>query len=132
VTNAALVDSQSLGTIVDDEPRITITDVAKREGRSGSTLFIFTVKLSGVYDQAVTVNYATADGTATAADHDYQPKTGTLTFAPGETSKTITVVVYGDRKNEGDESFTVNLTGASSNTLITDGTGIGTILNDDH
>lgn len=131
-TNATLADGQGLGTIVDDEPRITITDAAKREGRSGTTLLVFTVKLSGAYDQAMTINFATADGTATAADHDYQPTSGTLTFAPGETSKTIAVVVYGDRKIEGDETFSVNLTGASSSALITDGTGIGTILNDDN
>ena len=74
----------------------------------------------------------TAAAAATATDHAYQAKSGTLTFAPGETRKTITIAVYGDRKAETDETFLVNLTGGSSNALVLDGTGIGTILNDDH
>src|SRR5207249_2024128 len=91
-----IAGGQGVGTIVDDEPRISINDVAKREGKSGTTLFVFTVSLSAAYDQAVAVNFATADGTATTADHDYQAQSGTLTFAPGQTTKSITVVVYGD------------------------------------
>src|SRR5205823_9760029 len=55
---------------------------------NSTTQFVFTVTLSNAYDQAVTVNFATIDGTATVGDHDYQAKSGMLTFAPGETSKT--------------------------------------------
>ena len=78
----------------------------------------------------MTVNYATADGTATTADSDYVAKTGTLTFAPGETTKTITDDVKGDNKKEADETFYLDLFGTSSNALFTK-RGIGTILNDD-
>jgi len=88
------------------------------------------VTLSNPSDQAVTVDYATADGTATIADHDYTAASGTLTFAPGETSKTITVQVGGDTALEGDEAFTVAL-GHASNATIGAGAGVGTILNDD-
>ena len=56
---------------------------------------------------------------------------GTLTFAPGETTKTITIEVKGDSKGEADEYFYVDLFDNSSNSLFTKNRGIGTILNDD-
>jgi len=129
--NALVVKGQGVGTILDDEPRLTISDVTHKEGNSGTTLFVFTVTLSIAYDVPVTVNYATADGTATVADNDYQAASGTLTFAPGQTTQTITIRVIGDTKKEADETFFVNLSGAT-NALILDGQGLGTILNDDH
>jgi hypothetical protein len=129
--NAFIVDSQGVGTILDNEPRISINDVSKAEGRNGqTTLFTFTVTLSTDYDQAVTVNYATANGTATAGS-DYQSKTGTVTFAPGETTKSITVAVKGDKQQEANETFFANLSNASSGASIADGVGTGTILDDD-
>ena len=87
--------------------------------------------LSAAYDQAVTLSFRTADGTATAGDGDYVGKTGTLTFAPGETTKTITIVVNGDNKKEANETFYLDLFGLSSNALFTKNRGLGTILNDD-
>ncbi len=117
---------------MDDEPRISISDVSKKEGNGNkTTLFTFTVTLSAAYDQAVTMSYRTVDGTATASDSDYVAKTGTLTFAPGETTKTITIIVNGDNKREADETFYLDLFGNSSNSLFTKNRGIGTILNDD-
>lgn len=71
------------------------------------------------------------DGTAKSSDSDYIAKTGTLTFLPGETTKTITIEVEGDSKKEADEYFYLDLFGNSSNSLITKNRGIGTILNDD-
>ena len=68
---------------------------------------------------------------ATVSDTDHVARTGTLTFAPGETTKTITVEVKGDRKKEADETFYLDLFGLSSNALFTKNRGIGTILNDD-
>ena len=135
-TNAALTDGQGAGTILDNEPRISINNVSKLEGNgsgkgNNTTSFVFTVTLSAAYDQAVTVNYATADGTATTADHDYQAKSGTLTFLPGETTKTITIAVYRDNKVESNETFFVDLSSPSSNALFTNTRGIGTILDDD-
>ena len=72
-----------------------------------------------------------ASATAKESARDYVPKTGTLTFAPGETTKTITIVVNGDSKKEANEVFYLDLFGLSSNSLFTKNRGFGTILNDD-
>ena len=129
-TNAFIADGLGIATIVDNEPRISIGNVSKSEGNAKTTTFTFTVSLSAAYDQAVTVNYATANGTATAGS-DYQAKTGSVTFAPGETIKTITIVVNGDKTRESNETFFVDLLGPSSNALISVARGTGTIFNDD-
>jgi hypothetical protein len=129
-TNASLYDNQGVGTIVDNEPRISINDVSQIEGNGKSSIFTFTVTLSAAYDQTVTVNFATQNGTAQSGS-DYQAKSGTVTFLPGETSKTITITVYGDKKREANEYFFINLSGASSNAWIFDPQGKGTIINDD-
>ena len=132
-TNATIADSQGQGqgSILDNEPRNSIGDVTKNEGRSGTTLYTFTVSLSAAYDQAVTMSYRTVDGTAKTSDRDYVAKTGTLSFAPGETMKTISVVVNGDSKREANETFYLDLFGNSLNSMFTKNRGIGTILNDD-
>ena len=77
------------------------------------------------------MSYGTVDGTATTSDGDYVANSGTLTFAPGETTKTITIEVKGDNKREADEYFYLDLFGNSSNSLFTKNRGLGTILNDD-
>jgi len=131
-TNATIADGQGVGTITDDEPRISISDVTKAEGKKGkTTLFSFTVTLSAAYDQPVTMSYRTVDGTAKASDQDYGAKTGTLTFAPGQTTKTITIEVKEDSKREASETFYLDLFGLSGNAQFTKNRGIGTILNDD-
>src|SRR5262249_37478955 len=109
-------------------PSITINDATVTEGNTGSTNATFTVTLSAASSQPVSVQYATLDGTATAGS-DYQAQSGTLTFAPGETSKSITVAVIGDRLAEPNETFSVNLSGAT-NAGIAVHQGHGTILND--
>jgi len=68
---------------------------------------------------------------SSASDNDYIAKTGTLTFAPGETTRTITIEVKGDSKKEANETFYLDLFGNSSNALFTKNRGLGTILNDD-
>jgi hypothetical protein len=109
---------------------LVISDVSVVEGDHGTANAVFTVTLSEPAAAAVSVNYGTADGMAQAS-RDYEAAAGTLTFAPGETSKTITVAVKGDTQVEAHETFFVNLSGAV-NAVIGDGQGIGTILNDDH
>ncbi len=134
VTHLISGDVQGVVTILDDEPRVSISDVTKAEGKKGqNTLFTFTVTLSVAYDQPVTISYRTTDGTATTSDKDYVAASGTLTFAPGETTKTITIKVKGDSKREADETFYLDLFGLKldSNALFTKKRGIGTILNDD-
>jgi len=109
---------------------IAINDVSQNETNSGTTNFNFTVTRSGTTTGASTVNFATADGSATVADSDYVANSGTVSFAAGETTKTVTVVVNGDTKVEPNETFNVNLSTCVGCT-ITDNQGVGTIVNDD-
>ena len=131
VTNAVVADGQGVGTIVNDDPvpSLAINDVTVTEGNSGTTNATFTVTLGAASGQSVTVNYATADGTATQPA-DYTSTSGTLTFAPGQTTRTIAVPVIGETVPEANETFFVNLSGAT-NATISDNQGIGTINNDD-
>jgi len=134
-TNATILDNQGQGTITNDDaappvPAISINDVSVAEGNSGTKTVDFTVSLSITSTQTITVDYATANGTATAPS-DYLSTNNTLTFAPGETTKTISVTINGDTLVEPDETFFVNLTNASANAVITDSQGQGTITNDD-
>jgi hypothetical protein len=114
----------------DDGPTVAITDVTVTEGNSGTVVAAFTVSLSAASNEIVTVDFATADGTATVANGDYEAQAGTLTFAPGETQQTISVMVNGDDDDEPDEYFSVLLSNAD-NATIADGQGQGTIVNDD-
>jgi hypothetical protein len=129
-SNVFIGDGQGVGSILDDEPRISINSVSKKEGNGGTTQFTFTISLSAAYDQPVAVNYSTANGTATAGA-DYQAKSGTVTFAPGQTTQTITIVVYADKAVESNETFFVNLSSPSSNVFFLAPQGTGTILDDD-
>lgn len=109
---------------------LSIADSAPQtEGNTGTKAFEFTVSLSLPSALTVTVNYATADGTANAGS-DYVVTSGTLTFTPGETTKTVTVTVNGDTSIESDETFYVNLA-SPANAAIGNFQGVGTIVNDD-
>lgn len=113
----------------DGTPTLQVDDVSKTEGSAGTTPFTFTVSLSSAAAGTVKVNYATAAGTA-AAPSDFAAASGTLTFTPGQTTKTVTVNVVGDTLAEPNETFVVNLSAASGAT-IADNQGAGTILDDD-
>jgi hypothetical protein len=108
---------------------ISIDDVSRREGGNGVSSMIFTVTLSAANRLPVSVKYATVDGTARAL-RDYVPRSGTLVFPPGTTIQTIPVTIYGDRKRETAESFSVMLSNAT-NAVVADAQGLGTILDDD-
>ena len=131
VVGAVVVDGQGLGTIVNDDPlpALSIGDVSVVEGNAGTSNAVFTVSLSAASGQTVTVNYATADGAA-VQPADYTSTSGTLTFTPGQTSQTISVPVIGETLPEANETFFVNLSGAT-NATISDNQGVGTITNDD-
>ncbi|MFS8422651.1 autotransporter domain-containing protein [Xanthomonas campestris pv. incanae] len=131
VSGAGVSDAQGQGTIVNDDalPSLSINDVSINEGNSGTTMATFTVSLSAASGQTVSVNYASADGTATAGS-DYVARSGTLTFAPGTTAQGVAITVNGDTAVEPNETFSVGLSGAS-NASIARATGAGTILNDD-
>ncbi|SEP49729.1 Aryl-phospho-beta-D-glucosidase BglC, GH1 family [Rhodospirillales bacterium URHD0017] len=134
--SATIADGTGVATIVDDDtapppvvPTLAVNDASITEGDSGTSQLSFTVKLSQAASGPVTVNYSTANGTATAGS-DYSAITGTLTFAAGETTKTITVPITGDTTVEANETFTVTLAAASGAT-IADGSATGTIVNND-
>jgi urease beta subunit len=130
--NARILDGHGVGTILDDDPlpELSIGDEAVAEGNSGTTPATFTVTLSAESGRTVTVDYATSDGTATQPG-DYQPGSGTLTFSPGQTSKTVTVLVNGDSTVEANETFTVDLSNPAGATVSGSGIGTGTITDDD-
>ena len=109
-------------------PSLSIAD-AQVDEAADATLE-FTVSLSRAASATVTVDWATADGTATAGS-DYTADSGTLTFAPDETSKTVAVAVLDDSHDEGNETLTVTLSNPSG-AYLADGEATGTIENTDH
>jgi hypothetical protein len=111
-------------------PELAIDDVSIIEGRRGTRIASFPVALSSASEETVSVEYATADGTALVSGGDYYAASGVVTFQPGDTTATIAVNVRGDRKREPDETFFVNL-GNPIGAAFADDEGIGTILNDD-
>jgi hypothetical protein len=130
--NADILDGQGTGTIVDDDglPSLTIADVSVSEGNSGTVNASFVVTLSPADSQTITVDFATANGSATAGS-DFITASGTLTFAPGDTTKTILVAVTGDSIDEGtSETFSVLLSDAINATLVDDD-ATATILDDE-
>src|SRR5205085_11474240 len=118
-------------TILDDDPlpSLSINNATVTEGNSGNAHANFTVSLTAPSGRTVSVDYATADVTATAPA-DYTGTSGSLIFNPGETNKTVTVQVKGDTLNELNETFAVNLSNPI-NATITTAAGTGTITDDD-
>ena len=110
-------------------PSASVAGASVAEGNSGTTALSFAVTLSKPVTWDVSVDYATANGSATAPS-DFASASGTLTFAPGETSKTITVNVVGDTAIEPDETLSVQLANPV-NTAIATASATGTIRNDD-
>ena len=121
--------AQGVGTIYDNDgpPSVVVTDVSGLEASGSLT---FDVLLTSATVGTVTVDYTTADGTALAGS-DFTAKSGTLTFAPGETSKPVPVTIANDALAEDDETFTLNLSNATGGIAIADPQGVGTIVNDD-
>ena len=110
-------------------PQMNISNRSVSEGNSGTTNASFTISMDKPTDRAVTVDYATSDGSATAPD-DYESTSETATIPEGETRTTVSVPVNGDTAVEGDETFSVDLT-KPQNATIGDGSATGTITNDD-
>lgn len=131
-SGATLSDSQGTGTITNDDANpvgVRINDVSITEGNRNTKSMQFTITLTSPLSTAVTVNYATANGSAIAGS-DYNSTSGSVRIRAGRTSATVSVAVRGDRTVEADENFFVNLTSATGTSII-DGQGIGTIINDD-
>ena len=131
--NAALADGEATGTITDDDdpPVLMLHGPANaaREGQDASVAF--TATLLPASGREVTVSYAALDGTAAAPGDFTAPEANAaLTFAPGETSKTVRVPIIDDDLDEEDETFTVMLSDSSGATVATDA-ATGTITDDD-
>ncbi len=129
-TNALIADKEGVCTINDNDPTpsLSVNDVSVTEGDADVTA-TFTVTLSAASGQAVKVKYTTANGTATAPA-DYTAGLGTLTFAPGETTKTIPVAVKGDQSDEPTETFKLLLSSPVNATIAT-AAGACAIADDD-
>ncbi|KAM3092415.1 DUF4347 domain-containing protein [Phormidesmis sp. 146-35] len=112
-------------------PTLGINRVTQNEGNSGTTAYTFTVTLSQAVNDTVTVNYTTVDATATVANSDYVAASGQLTFAPNQTTQTITLLANGDTQPENNESFGVRLSNANNATISGTGIGLGILVNDD-
>jgi glucose/arabinose dehydrogenase len=127
---ASLGDAQGQATIQDNDPlpSLSADTCVTAEGDTGTTPCGLGVTLSPVSGRAVTVSFATAGGGATSGV-DFMPASGSLTFAPGETSHGVTVNVLGDTLSEPDESFSLGLSNPVNAVLGTAGTGV--ILDDD-
>jgi hypothetical protein len=110
-------------------PTVSVANVSQNEGHTGNTLMYFTATLSSAPTAAVTVSYTTSNGTATSGS-DYTARTGTLTYAVGQTTRQLIVTVTGDTTTESNETFNVTLSSPVGATLGT-ATAVGTIANDD-
>ncbi|MFM7427853.1 MAG: Calx-beta domain-containing protein [Elainella sp.] len=131
-TAATIATGEAVGTITNDDPipTLSINSISLKEGNTDTTTALFTVSLSAASSQSVSVEYATVDGTATLAEDDYQSVTQTLIFAPGETSKTIPVLINGDLTVEPNETFSLTLVNPQNATLD-QASGTATLENDD-
>ena len=130
-TYATIADAQGVGTIqADDGLLVSISDKTSAEGNVGTTPVVLTASLNQSVAGSVSVDWTTADGTATAP-LDYQSATGTITFNPGETAKTITLQIVGETGEESYENFFVNLSNPTGGAAVGDGRGQVTITNTD-
>src|SRR5207249_4940576 len=117
-SGATIFDGQGVGTITDDDLPPTVAFTASTSSGSESvTPANLAVALSGASGQTVTVNYSVTSGSATGGGVDYTLANGTLSFAPGETTKTIAIAVVDDSLDENDETIQVTLSGPSNATL---------------
>lgn len=128
-SGAALRDDLGVVTITNDDG-LSVADVTTVEGNAGTPgSMVFEVRLLTAATEAVTVDYATADGSATAGA-DYAATSGSLTFAAGETQKFVTVSLLGDTANEADETLSLTLSNATG-APIARATATGAIADDD-
>ncbi|MCP3906127.1 MAG: hypothetical protein GY715_21090, partial [Planctomycetes bacterium] len=133
--NATLGIAEAVGMIVDDDPlpELQVDDVTVTEGDDGTTEALFTLSLTAPSGREVTVDFTTAAGvgaTPASPGEDFVSATGTVSFAPGETSQTISVDVLADDYQEPEETFAVQLS-SPVNVSLADAEGTGTIVDDD-
>jgi VCBS repeat-containing protein len=132
-TGAAISDATGTATVVNDDGSayLPVNSLTVTEGNGGTTPAAFTITRSGTTTSASTVTYKTSGGTATTPD-DYTPVGPTsVTFAPGETSKAVTVAVVGDTTDETNQTFNLMLSAPTPGTVLSDASGTATIVDDD-
>jgi hypothetical protein len=133
---SATTGVRSAGAVPPVLPRVSVTSVSVIESDAGSRALKFLVTLSQASPEQVTLNYATADGTAhgvakpTTPGGDYQNKSGALTFKPRQVAKPVVVNLLPDTLVEGDETFTLTLSNVNG-ADVGDAPGIATIVDDD-
>jgi len=126
---AITLTASGTGTIRnDDSSSLSIASAQIPEGNTGTSNLVFTASLTAASATVITANFATAFGTALASD--FTASSGTVTFAPGQLSQAISVLILGDTLLESDESFSLTLSAAAGATLG-NAAATGTILNDD-
>ena len=119
----------SSATQPETQSKISINDISLPEGNAATNPFTFTVSLDRASTKTITVSYSTTAGFA-KVNEDFTPASQSISFAPGETQKSVIIAVIGDDIKEGNDDFTVNLSGAV-NAIIEKPTGVGVIENDD-
>ncbi len=131
---AVISDGEGMATITDDDPAPSVavgTSTSVPEGQTGDTSYASVdVTLSVASGKDVSVDWTTADGSATVAGNDYTGGSGTVVFAPGETQKVVVVAVIGDLATEGDETFDVDLS-APVNATLANAADVVTIVDND-
>ncbi|MFN8495673.1 MAG: Calx-beta domain-containing protein [Caldilineaceae bacterium] len=121
---------QAVVTIIDDDPAPSLQFSSATYATIEGSVVNVVVRLSQVSGSPVTVNYATSDGTA-KAPADYTASSGTLTFAPGDTSKTLSVATVNDTLSEPNETFTLALSNLVNATMGTPSVATVTIIDND-
>ncbi|MBA2481214.1 MAG: pre-peptidase C-terminal domain-containing protein [Planctomycetes bacterium] len=131
-TGATIAVASATGTITDnDPPSLVVLDASSTEGSSGSSAMVFTITLAPVNaGQTVTVRVATSNGTAIAGSDFTALSATTVIFAPGDSTKTVTIALAPDTDIEADESFSLLLS-SPTNAVIGRAVAIGTIRDDD-
>lgn len=128
VANGTNGDGQGNGTPQPTPFVLTADAPSVSEGNAGTKALTFTVSLDRAPEEPLTINYSTTTGGTATPNTDFQPVSGTLTFAAGQTTATVTVLVNGDTAQEGDETLQLSFTGAALDAAVT---ATGTITNDD-
>ena len=128
---ASIKPGGGLGTITNDDqlPDVSVDDVVVGEGDGVGATAAFKFTLSNASTTDVSLNYATADGTAVATD-DYTPSSGTVHFLAGQQTRYVTIPIVGDTADESDETFTLNLFNPSG-VALPDPQAAGTIVDDE-
>lgn len=133
-TNATIATATATGTITNDDaqPSFSIADVIINEGSSGIYTKKIPVLLTNPQITPLSVNYTINNGTATlGSDYNVSSTTGTLTFSGTQTIQNISVDIFGDTTQEGDETFTITISGATGGATISDSSATITLVNDD-